>query len=373
MLAGRVPRGPAGSPLDLRGLAPRRLTAPVMWRHRIRRLDGRGRLPVPEVVQLPGGEEGLQPMLRADRWELVASGRSGGIHVDARRRVLVPLGVRHQLELRADVVVSVAVDGSRLVVWPVSRPGPPPGAAVTGKQLRARVALRELEAMGLSVADLVAVADGDGVARPAGPTVAEYVPVVAASYQPRSQRTYGSYWRLLVELVGEVAVDRVAVDDLLGVADEAVRRAKTRRPGSDGRASRESCIAAMRAVFRRAHTAGLTATNPALQVPKPRRLPNRRRALTQIEVEQVWAAVAATTRDSQLDLLLVRFHLESGARRMGAINLRRHDVDARRQTVWLREKFGSEREQAISRSLLEAVLELADSRGATAGCPHHRG
>lgn len=205
------------------------------------------------------------------------------------------------------------------------------------KTLRARVVLGELAAMGLTVDDLAAVA-GQGAGLPvAGPTVADYVPVVAASYKPRSQRTYNSYWRLLVEQVGDVALGRVTVDDLLGVADEAVRRAKTRRRGSDGRASRESCVAAMRAVFARAHTAGLVASNPALQVAKPRRLPNRRRALSQAELAELWAAVATITNDPALDLLLLRFHLESGARRMGAINLRVRDLDHVRQTVWLRE------------------------------------
>lgn len=91
------------------------------------------------------------------------------------------------------------------------------------KTLRACVALGELQAMGLTLDDLVAVAD-PGVDAPATrPTVAEYVPIVAAGYQPRSQRTYNSYWQLLVERLGGVALDRVTVDDLQGVAEEAER------------------------------------------------------------------------------------------------------------------------------------------------------
>lgn len=109
----------------------------------------------------------------------------------------------------------------------------------------------------------------------------------------------------------------------------------------------------MRAVFSRAHKAGLLGSNPALLVAKPRRLPNRRRALSQAELQDVWAAATATTKDPALDLLLLRFHLESEARRIGAINLRVRDLDSSRQTIWLREKFGSEREQPISRTLLE--------------------
>ena len=235
---------------------------------------------------------------------------------------------------------------------------------MTDKTLRARIALGEIEAMGLTLDDLIAAAGRTAIPSMCGPTVAEYVPVVAAGYQPRTRRTYNSYWTLTVELLGDRALAAVTVEELLTVAEEAASRARARRPGSDGRASRESCVAAMRAIFTRASKAGLVQTNPALLVDKPRRLPNRRRALNEKEVDQVWQAVASTSRDPELDLLLVRFHLESGARRMGAINLRLRDIDESRQTVWLREKFGAEREQPVSRSLLDAILSIASARGA---------
>src|SRR5680860_927499 len=136
--------------------------------------------------------------------------------------------------------------------------------------------LGELEAMGLTLDDLLAAAGRDVPARAGGITVAEYLPTVAAAYLPRTRRTYNSYWTLTVELVGELALDRVTIEDLMGVAEEAARRAQVRRPGSGGRASRESCVAAMRAVFARALKACLVSPHPALLVDKPRRLPNRR-------------------------------------------------------------------------------------------------
>ena len=106
------------------------------------------------------------------------------------------------------------------------------------KSLRAQVALAELEAMGLTVDDLAVAAGRDRSAPPPKRTVAEYLPVVAAGYKPRTRRTYNSYWILMVELIGDRPLDQVTVEDLLAVADEAERRAKQRRVGSDGRASR---------------------------------------------------------------------------------------------------------------------------------------
>jgi integrase len=82
------------------------------------------------------------------------------------------------------------------------------------------------------------------------------------------------------------------------------------------------------------------------------------------EIEELVNAIRTTSNDPDLDLLLVRFHLESGARREGALNLCVRDLDDRRATAWLREKFGDEREQPISPSLLGLLTRHADARGA---------
>lgn len=234
---------------------------------------------------------------------------------------------------------------------------------MTATTVRARAMLAELETLGLTVADLLAAAGSGTREARATTTLAEYLPSVRESYAPRTRRTYDSYWRLAEEMIGDLPLDSVTADHVAAVAEEAARRARQRRAGSDGRASRESTIAAVRAVFTKAHRAGIVRANPALLVDKPRRLESRRRALSQRELDDVWAAVSATTKDPDLDLLLLRFHLETGARRMGAINLRLRDLDVDRQTIWLREKFGAEREQPVSASLLDAVGTLAAQRG----------
>jgi integrase len=150
------------------------------------------------------------------------------------------------------------------------------------------------------------------------------------------------------------------------VVEDAAARAARHRPGSIGRASRETCVAALRAVFRRAADAGLVTANPAAALTKPRRTRSRRRALDDHELTEVIDAVRTTSNDPDLDLLVIRFHLESGARRSGALSLRRRDSDPARSTVWLREKSDSEREQPISPSLVALLERHADTRG-TAG------
>lgn len=57
------------------------------------------------------------------------------------------------------------------------------------KSLGAHVALAELEAMGLTVEDLVA----------------------AVGYKPRTRRTDNSYWTLILELIGGRPLDEMTV------------------------------------------------------------------------------------------------------------------------------------------------------------------
>ena len=115
--AGRPP------PLDLRALALRSTGPARRWRHVIRQLDRRGRLLVPGAAGLGGSSPiAVAATLSADRWELRPACRGQrAVVLDDRNRVLVPVGVRHQLGLDGAVLVSVALDQSLLVVWPASR------------------------------------------------------------------------------------------------------------------------------------------------------------------------------------------------------------------------------------------------------------
>jgi integrase/recombinase XerC len=230
--------------------------------------------------------------------------------------------------------------------------------------VRARVLLAEAAALGVTIEDLIDESSASPGSPTIAPTVAEYVQIVNPTFSKGTADTYQSYWRLAVLRLGDCPIDSIGVDDCEGVVADAVERARRNRPGTDGRSARENCIGALRALFARAERAGLVAKSPAGDLEKPRRLPNRRRALEDHELREVIDAVRTTSHDPDLDLLIIRFHLESGARREGALNLRLRDLDGRRSTVWLREKFDTEREQPISPSLLQALQLHTSSRGA---------
>lgn len=104
--------------------------------------------------------------------------------------------------------------------------------------------------------------------------------------------------------------------------------------------------------------------NPALAVRKPRRRDSNRHGLADGQLQALYAVTAGGGNDPHLDLLLVRFHLETGARRGGAVALRLRDLDLTNQRLLLREKGDTQRWQPVSRTLLLALRAHAEVRGA---------
>ena len=225
--------------------------------------------------------------------------------------------------------------------------------------IRARVVLSEARALGVDLSDLLAAADAH---HRAATTLAEFVATIEPTFTPGTAATYRPYWRLAIDRHGDRRLGELTLIELHAVVEAAAERARRTRPDSGGRSSRESCVAALRALFGRAVAAGLVPPNPAASLTKPRRSRPRRRALDDTEQAQLIDAIRATSSDPALHLLLVRFHLETGARRSGALALARDDVDDRRATVWLTEK-DTTREQPVSPSLVRQLLDHDARRG----------
>jgi integrase len=119
-------------------------------------------------------------------------------------------------------------------------------------------------------------------------------------------------------------------------------------------------------VFNRAIADGLVdrAASPAHRVPKPRRLPSVRRALTADELEQINVAARTTGNDVVLDALLLQLYTETACRRGGALGLRVMDLDVDRGLVRLTEKGGTLRWQPVTLDLATCLAGHAHARGA---------
>ncbi|WNV84754.1 site-specific integrase [Umezawaea sp. Da 62-37] len=197
------------------------------------------------------------------------------------------------------------------------------------------------------------------------PTVSTYLPKVLAAASPSQLRRYGVHWTRAVEAFGGRRVDQVTPSDVLALRRLATRRAQVRSNTRKGRYAGECAVRAMRMFFRLATADGLLrpGVDPAAKIEFERRLPTVRRALTPKEMMAINHVVVTTGRDVALDSLLLRLHTETACRRAGALGLRLADLDSESCAVRLREKFGTERWQPISPTLVALLRDHAESRG----------
>ena len=197
-------------------------------------------------------------------------------------------------------------------------------------------------------------------------TVGEFLPFVDAATPEGARDTYRTYWRRLVEKMGNRQLAAVKTSQLRSFILQTKKNAVT-KPRSNSRfgvSAQESCVSALRRFFKLALEDGYVTRNPMEGVEKPSRLPSRRRAFSDEEVAELYAVTTNGGDDPVLDTLLLRFHLETGARRGGALSLRLRDLDHARQCLRLREKNYCERWQPVSKTLLDALTAHAKCRGA---------
>jgi integrase/recombinase XerC len=180
--------------------------------------------------------------------------------------------------------------------------------------------LDALGAMGLSIDDLIAA--GQGHDKPIV-TIAEYLPQVEAAATDGKKRTYATYWRLLANQHGSKPLTEVKTSTLQALSLFAKKHAVQRSNSRNGTSAQESCVSAMRCFFAVAVADGLIEKSPATELKKPTRQPSDRRGFSDEEVVTLYKVTSTGGDDPVLDTLLLRFHLETGARRGGALALRR--------------------------------------------------
>jgi integrase len=209
------------------------------------------------------------------------------------------------------------------------------------------------------------------------PTVAEYLPKVEAATSDESVSVFAPYWRYMVEgfpppprsgsetnvyAFGGLPLDAVEASAMEAASRLARKHAVRRARDRDGLSAQEHYVAAARRFFDRAVQDRHLDYNPAQHVKKPRRNPPLRRALSNSELRDLWHVAATTGSDPAGDLLILRFHLETGARREGALNLRWDYIKPTSKLVVLDEKFAKKRDQPVSSRLLASLQAHALER-----------
>lgn len=220
-------------------------------------------------------------------------------------------------------------------------------------------------------------------------TVRELVDKAESVVISSSRRTWLSGWKVLRDGIPERGVaglaDRMAhevqASDLTALVPHIRERAKASNAARDtarfhaDRAQRNgngegavySAVGAWRHLFTLAEGDGniLRGSNPAKAVHKPRRLQARRTWLDEEQLRQVVRLAGSTGDDPELDQLLTTFHLVTGARQEGALNLRVRHLDLAGGYVVLDEKNNTVERQPVPDWLLAELFDFARSRGAT--------
>ncbi|MFE9751461.1 tyrosine-type recombinase/integrase [Saccharothrix saharensis] len=223
------------------------------------------------------------------------------------------------------------------------------------------VALRVLQRMNLTPEDLVAA-----VAARTVPTFTELVPEVVEAMPAGSRRAYGSYVNKMTALWGSRRLDEVDPHDVRRFLSYVRETAQVRRSGVGGTGAERHAYHALSFVYRYAvdHELISVRQNVMRLVTAPAMGESRRYALSPQLVSDIMAAARSTGHDPVLDVLILRFHLETAARRGGALALRVCDLDPDQSLVRLREKNSTQRWQPVSPTLMEHLLHHARDRGA---------
>ena len=234
----------------------------------------------------------------------------------------------------------------------------------------------QMDAVGVSPHELI-----DGAVS-AMPTVAEAVANIKVKgvYTAKTRKTYGTGWDLAVELHGDEALDRLTFEDIEMIARTARQRAAERwqrrnEPRREagrrvydhhGDGAYESCLRALRALYRREYEKAGRAVEqaPAYRVKIPTRKASSRRGLNREELRRAFDVAISGGDDPLLDGLIIRAGYELGARQEGLINLRLMDLNHEQQTVTLDEKNDKKRDLPISAQLLDELTAFARERGA---------
>jgi len=194
------------------------------------------------------------------------------------------------------------------------------------------------------------------------PTLGEFAPIATGLLTGRTLDTYRHHIDRLVAKFSDRRMDDVSLLELERAAIEVRADAIARRGARHGFGAQESFVNATRFVFGCAVKAGHIRENPAVGLARPRRRRSPRRALSADELRSVFDAVLATSRDPELDLLILSFARETACRRDGILNLRVADLHPT-PSITLYEKFDEQREIPTSQALLEALRTHATARG----------
>lgn len=211
-------------------------------------------------------------------------------------------------------------------------------------------------------------------------TVSALLPEVQAACPKAALSTYNAQFVRIATRFHDHPVGAITTQQLtqhrrevrLQVAQarlDAARRQKRPLLAADvdglGHGAAATYTNAARFFFKQAQMAGHRSDNPASSMKQLAAPPGPERPLDSHELAELLHVAGTTGDDPELDILLLKTGRILAARREGLINMRLCDLDRRRRSIWLNEKYGKTREMPAPRWLIDELREHASRRGAT--------
>lgn len=218
--------------------------------------------------------------------------------------------------------------------------------------------------------------------RPGECTVRLYLPRALELCPAKSLDTYHAGFSRLDGAYGPMRLDEVRPTDLELLRDRTRAEVGARKvdsarctgrslgsydPDAHGHGAAENLVRAVRRFFRCAVADGVLASSPATELAAPRRPLPPERALTTVELADLYRVASGTGNDQELDTRLVRFIRHTACRREGTLNLTLDALRADRPSVTVVEKFGVARELPLAGREIAALVDFARGRGARCG------
>ncbi|WP_280372764.1 tyrosine-type recombinase/integrase [Nocardia abscessus] len=214
-----------------------------------------------------------------------------------------------------------------------------------------------LQQIGITPADLTA-------ATPPTPTFAQAVPQLRTTLTTGTLRTYNTHLDWLETTWHHRELDTITVAELHDRARTVEQLAIHHTNTRNGKSAREHFVSATRCLYLFAeHNNWIHHTrNPARKLTIGHRDPSHRQAIPSPQLAEICHTAALTGNDPELDALLLRLHIETACRRIGALNLRPGDLDPHHCLILLREKNNTDRHQPVTPTLMHHLLHHAHQR-----------
>lgn len=191
-------------------------------------------------------------------------------------------------------------------------------------------------------------------------------------------RTHNLFWKRLEAKFGSLDLSELKKSHIIEVATESQAHAKQTRDARNrkklekglplientGNKSFNACLEAISVVLRQAMEEELLTTNITTQIKRKRMNQSSRHGLTIAQTNELFEAAIKGGNDPILDYIILWTLAETACRSGGLLKIQLGDINIDRNSITFYEKGSTSREQPISEELRDALIALAESRGA---------